>query len=301
MLPVTPLRQFGVGGTTKLISFFGVPSSASIIAPCGADAAASRIFGAASSHRRGFHATPAVNGARVRRRPLMESFDRRLLRAMTEPVYPREVLYPVRINALTPYQEYRADWLEHIKSKVHGALERNEVFGFFFCTQPEDRREFNRLQQTFRQAGLMLNDWKAEDILAVLEGTKYENMGTILNENVLFCHPYEHFQEGMPKDYVPPPKIDNATAIKEMLRLGRTMPLLTLLGGLIENELVTRTRMVEYTELGTIDSQRGQLCALLSSVPSTTSSLLTHHQNVLGATLAAYVTENSSSDVSSDS
>ena len=66
----------------------------------------------------------------------------------------------------------------------------------------------------------------------MLEGTKYENMGTILNDNVLFCHPYEHFQEGMPKDYVPPPKIDNATAVKEMIRLGRTMPLVTLLGTL---------------------------------------------------------------------
>ena len=64
----------------------------------------------------------------------------------------------------------------------------------------------------------------------VLEGTKYENLRTILNDNVLFCHPYEHFSEGMPKDYVPPPKADNMTAVKEMIRLGRVMPLVTLLG-----------------------------------------------------------------------
>lgn len=231
----------------------------------------------------------------VRKRPLMEGFDRRLLRAMTEPVYPKEVLYPVKVRALTPYQEYRIEWLEYIKWLVEGALERNEVFGFFFCTKPEDWREFMRMQQTFRKAGLMLCDWKAEDVRTVIKGSKYENLGTILNENVLFCHPYEHFKEGMAKDYVPPPKIDNITAVQEMIRLGRIMPLVTLLGGMIDDELVTRARMVEYTELGDIDSQRGQFCGLLSSFPSTTSSLLSHHQNMLGATLATYMTEKNKS------
>ena len=55
-------------------------------------------------------------------------------------------------------------------------------------------------------------------------------MQTILNENVILCYPYEHPTEGMPKDYVPPPQIDNMTAVKEMIRLGRIMPLITLLG-----------------------------------------------------------------------
>ena len=68
------------------------------------------------------------------------------------------------------------------------------------------------------------------DVRIVLEGTKWENVRAILNENVLFCHPYEDHQEGMPKDYVPPPKIDNVTAAKEMIRLGRIMPLVNLLG-----------------------------------------------------------------------
>ena len=63
------------------------------------------------------------------------------------------------------------------------------------------------------------------------------------------------------------------------------------LGGVVEDEMMTRARMTEYTELGSLDTQRGQLCSLLSSVPSTTSSLLSHHQNALGATLAAYVAE----------
>ena len=66
---------------------------------------------------------------------------------------------------------------------------------------------------------------------------------------------------------------------------------------MIEDELVTRSRMMEYTELGTIDSQRGQLCGLLSSIPSTTSSLLSHHQNILSATLSSYVSEQSKPSV----
>jgi len=223
----------------------------------------------------------------------MEGFDRRLLRAMTEPVYPREVLYPVRVKPLTAYQEYRVDWLEHMKWLVGGVLDRNQVFGFFFCIKPEDRREFNRMQQTFRKAGLSLQDWKAEDVAYVAEGTKYANMKTILKPNVLFCYPLEPFSEGMPKDYVPPPQIDNMTAVKEMIRLGRVLPLINLLGGVVEDEMMTRARMIEYTELGSLDSQRAQLSSLLSSVPSTTSSLLSHHQNVLGATLSAYVADQS--------
>ena len=61
---------------------------------------------------------------------------------------------------------------------------------------------------------------------------------------------------------------------------------------------MTRARMMEYIELGTLDSQRAQFSGLLSSVPSMTSSLLTHHQNVLGATLAAYVNEQSKDSTS---
>ena len=53
---------------------------------------------------------------------------------------------------------------------MDGALERNEVFGFFYCTKPDNRREFNQMQQTFRQAGLMLNDWKAEGEVMMLIG-----------------------------------------------------------------------------------------------------------------------------------
>lgn len=227
----------------------------------------------------------------MRKRPVMESFDRRLLRAMTDPVYPTEVLYPTRVKVLTSYQEYRVDWLEHLKWAVRGILERNEVIGFFFCTKPEDYREFMRMQQTFRKAGLMLQPWDGEDMRVAMEGTKYENVQNILNANVLLCHPYEPFTEGMPKDYVPPPKIDNVNAVKEMIRLGRTLPLINFLGGVVEDELMNRARMIEYTELGNLDSQRGQLCSLLSSIPSTTSSLLSHYQNILGATLATYVEE----------
>lgn len=221
----------------------------------------------------------------------MESFDKRLMRAMTEPVYPREVRYPVQVKALNPSVEFRIEWMEYMHWLVGGVLERNEVFGFFYCTKAEDRREFNRMQQTFRKAGLSLQDWKSRDIRLVVNETKYENMSTILQTNVLFCYPLEPFKEGMPNDYVPPPQIDNMTAVKEMIRLGRVLPLVNLLGGVVEDEMMTRARMTEYTELGSLDTQRGQLCSLLSSVPSTTSSLLSHHQNALGATLAAYVAE----------
>jgi len=273
MLPFRSLHQ---RGTSRLVS--ALASSSSFLSP------SSRL-----SDRRCFHGTPSLKA--ISKRPQMESFERRLMRAMTEPVYPQEVLYPVRVKKLTAYQEHRIEWLDYMSWLVGGVLERNQVFGFFFCTKPEDRREFNRMQQTFRNAGLMLQDWKAEDISIVVEGTKYENMQKILKTNVLFCYPFEPFKEGMPKDYVPPPQIDNMTAVKEMIRLGRILPLVTLLGGVIEDEMMTRARMAEYIELGSLDSQRGQLCSLLSTVPSTTSSLLSHHQNVLGATLAAYVAE----------
>jgi len=289
MLPSAHLRRCSIGGTARLVTSAVVPSTSTYLSP-NAPAPSSISF----TNNRCIHATPSL-GSVMRKRPLMENFERRLLRAMTEPVYPKEVLYPVKVKALTPYQEFRVEWLKYMKWLVDGALERNEVFGFYYCTKPDNRREFNQMQQTFRQAGLMLNDWKAEDMRIVLEGTKYENLRTILNDNVLFCHPYEHFSEGMPKDYVPPPKADNMTAVKEMIRLGRVVPLVTLLGGLIEDELVTRSRMMEYTELGTIDSQRGQFCGLLSSIPSTTSSLLSHHQNILSATLSSYVSEQSKS------
>ena len=111
MLPVTQLRQCGVGGTTRLATIFG------------ADAVSSRVLGVSSAQRRHFHATPVVNSV-VRKRPLMESFDRRLLRAMTEPVYPKEVLYPVKVQALTPYQEVRllVDVAIGIKTKVLDAF-----------------------------------------------------------------------------------------------------------------------------------------------------------------------------------
>lgn len=257
-----------------------------------------------SDSLRHFHVSAPLE--KVRKRPLMENFEKRLLRAMTAPIYPNEVLYPVvKVKPLTPYQQHCQEYSEYMTWKINGVLDGQSCLGFYFNTNPRRKRmeyrEWNLTVKTFREAGLHLREWKAEYIRSAVDGTRFHNLQNILNENVILCHVYVDFTEGMPKGYVPKPSIDTITAVKEMIRLGRTTPKLTFLGGVIDNQLMTRAQFMECQDLVSVGHQQAQLSATLGSIPSETSSLLVHHQNLLGSTLASYINEASKETVEGNS
>ncbi|GAB1597298.1 39S ribosomal protein L10, mitochondrial-like [Argonauta hians] len=72
--------------------------------------------------------------------------------------------------------------------------------------------------------------------------------------------------------------------ISDLLKVTRDMPKLILMGGAVQNHILTRDDIVACSKLS-LEDEQSQLVSLLSANSAATSSLLNHHQRQLVASL----------------
>ncbi|XP_066443326.1 large ribosomal subunit protein uL10m isoform X1 [Eleutherodactylus coqui] len=68
---------------------------------------------------------------------------------------------------------------------------------------------------------------------------------------------------------------------KELLQSVRSAPQIQLLGGCIENRLLSKQGFVDYSKLPSMESLQGQLVGTLTTLTAQTSNLLAHHSTRL--------------------
>ncbi|XP_072181097.1 large ribosomal subunit protein uL10m-like [Diadema setosum] len=79
--------------------------------------------------------------------------------------------------------------------------------------------------------------------------------------------------------------VSEEPTVKELLKATKRFPQIHLLGGLVEDQLLSPQGMEEYAKLPSLDVLRGQLAGLLTSSVSRTYSLLQTNQQQLAASL----------------
>ena len=77
-------------------------------------------------------------------------------------------------------------------------------------------------------------------------------------------------------------------AIKANLKLIKKMPHVVLLGGMVHQQLMTKADILRISEMGNIDTLRGQLVGTLGYHQSSLSKSLTSSQQRLSQALKQY-------------
>lgn len=80
--------------------------------------------------------------------------------------------------------------------------------------------------------------------------------------------------------------------VAELLKLDRKLHSFVLLFGVVDNRILRKDQLVEYSQMPSLDAMRAQLCYTLDSAARSVSSNLSHHLVALSANLDQYVKQN---------
>ncbi|XP_070186415.1 large ribosomal subunit protein uL10m-like [Littorina saxatilis] len=83
--------------------------------------------------------------------------------------------------------------------------------------------------------------------------------------------------------------VSEEPCVADLVKTLRKIPDLILLGGRVDNYILTKEGLVKCSKLPSLDLMRGQLLTILGSSASRTRSLLGNHQQMLARNLDQYV------------
>lgn len=107
----------------------------------------------------------------------------------------------------------------------------------------------------------------------VLQGTKYENLKFLFRSYTATCFSSEN-------------------NIKALLKVMKNFPKLQLMGGKVDNEILSRNQVVEHGKLPPIETMQAEFAQLLLQPAQQFVSLLGQSQRQLCVNLEQYVSQN---------
>ncbi|XP_028845473.1 large ribosomal subunit protein uL10m isoform X2 [Denticeps clupeoides] len=130
------------------------------------------------------------------------------------------------------------------------------------------------LKQRLLRHDIRVKFFPVKVVRSFLENTPYRNMKPLfIGHTVLF--------------------VSKEPKAKEMLATLKGSPQMVLLGGCIENTLLSVQGIVDYSRLPSHATIQGQLVSGLTAMTSRTASMLQHHPSHLSALLQQYVKQQS--------
>ncbi|XP_076368657.1 mitochondrial ribosomal protein L10 isoform X2 [Tachypleus tridentatus] len=203
-------------------------------------------------------------------RKLMLEATKPIISKPTEPVWERctEISKTIIEMPIHPYEQLLANKLmkEWKESRLIAFFHRNPI------TEEEKKKIHNML---FKQ-NFHLRTYNNSTVRLALTGTPYESiLHLITSHNAIVLSPEDR-------------------ALK-LLQLDKKMPQFILLGGIIDNQLLSREGLRAYSQLPSLEVMQAQVCATLSMASGGhLSSLLSHHQGSLIRNLEQYSKSSSS-------
>ncbi len=220
------------------------------------------------------------------KRPLPTAWFRLQLLEVTKPVHtPKhpttEHLWrdcPKREDELaSEAKKVPNDWEMLYVRQMEEYLRESKMVGIFHANSVK-LRPAKRAWQAARRAGMELCEYEYVMGRAALMGTKWDNLmhffDTCANGTQHLCFSKE-------------------VKVKKLLDLDKKMPEYLLLGAVIENRLLSRRELQEYLKMPPLDTQLGQLCAILEMPVQKTVSQLGSSQQALSRNLDQYVKDQS--------
>ncbi|XP_033106111.1 50S ribosomal protein L10-like isoform X2 [Anneissia japonica] len=130
-----------------------------------------------------------------------------------------------------------------------------------------DMETKSMLQKTLKKFNIQLFIIGNEAALLGTSGTKFTNMHPLFIGNNLFA-------------------VSEELNVKELLKSTRKLPNILLIGGLLEDQLMSAGDLENFASLPSIEALHSQLAGLLSSTQSTTCRYLQANQQALSMNLS---------------
>lgn len=197
---------------------------------------------------------------------------------MTRPIYPEvERIKPCPVvsmkhqkkNEVNPYEVILArevkNWFDH--SQMTMALHVNSLKG----------EEFFNARVAFHKNGMQLKKYGSKTLELALTNTKYEELLCLSKTSsfsTAFIFSLEHKK------------------ISTVLKIIKKIPQIHLLCGVIDDRLMSKNEIVDYSKMPSIDVARSQLVNILNMAASQLVQNLKTHQENLVKVLDAHVRVN---------
>jgi ribosomal protein L10 len=179
---------------------------------------------------------------------------RRILEAVTQPVYPTQLRDPSKVCSILKYEKYNsvsqvssADQKKSYEAFLVGearkVFQKNQMVIAF---QPEsmDARKKTAVSNILHHKGLSLIFFPVNIMMTAIDGSKWHNMKILLHNPTALI-------------------VSEKPLVKDLLNVSKKIPELTLLGGVVEDLLLTREGLVHYSRLPPLSDLH---CELLSTM-----------------------------------
>lgn len=158
------------------------------------------------------------------------------------------------------------NWFDH--SQLIGVLHVNPING----------EDFFDARVAFHKDGMQLKKYGNGIMTKALVGTKFETL-LPLNRVVTFSTAFVFSTDHKRVDSI--------------VKILKKFPQMHLICGVVENQLLSRNELIEYSKMASIDVARSQLVNVLNMASSQLVQNLNAHQSSLTNILDAHVRENS--------
>ncbi|XP_013782398.1 39S ribosomal protein L10, mitochondrial-like [Limulus polyphemus] len=206
------------------------------------------------------------------RNPREPHFPRKLILEATKPVFPKpsqpdwerckEISITLKEQPVHPYEQLLA-------KELMKELKESRLIAFFH-RNPITEEEKKKIRNMLFKQNFHLRTYNNSTVRLALRGTPYESiLHLITSHNAMVFSPEDH-------------------AVK-LLQLDKKMPQFILLGGIIDNRLLSREGFRVYSQLPSLKVMQAQVSATLSIASGgRLSTLLNHHQRALFRNLEQY-------------
>lgn len=229
--------------------------------------------------------TPIIQFKRFRgkiniQRPQLPHYDRALFNAVTNPVIPlpkvTEICYENRLQGKVAKETVDHPYERIIGKEVFNWLTHSKVVGIFHVNSITAEELF-KVRVAFHKKNMHYKVYGKSIIRKAVANTKYEAMLPLFESNngVVFS---------------PEPQV------AEMLKIIKKVPQLILMAAIVEDRLMSKSEVVNYVSLPSLQIARSQLVGVLNTAAGSLVNNLQAHQTNLCYSLDAYAQQSNNGD-----
>ncbi|ELR54749.1 large ribosomal subunit protein uL10m [Bos mutus] len=203
-------------------------------------------------------------------------FERQKLMAVTEYIAPKPVVNPRCLPPPPSPPQEETGLIRLLRREIAAVFRDNRMIAV--CQNVAMSAEDKLLMRhQLRKHKILMKVFPNQILKPFLEDSKYQNLLPLfVGHNLLL--------------------VSEEPKVKEMVRILKSVPFLPLLGGCIDDTILSRQGFINYSKLPSLALAQGELVGGLTLLTARTHSLLQHHPLQLTALLDQYARQQHEGD-----
>ncbi|XP_017352547.1 39S ribosomal protein L10, mitochondrial [Cebus imitator] len=196
-------------------------------------------------------------------------FQRQKLMAVTEYIPPKPAVNPTCLPSPPSPPQEETGLIRLLRREIAAVFQDNRMIAVCqnVALSAEDKL---LMRHRLRKHKILVKVYPNQVLRPFLEDSKYQNLLPLfVGHNMLL--------------------VSEEPKVKEMVRILRTVPFLPLLGGCIDDTILSREGFINYSKLPSLPLVQGELVGGLTCITAQTHSLLQHQPLQLTTLLDQYI------------